>query len=146
MRSTRAPVIPAMARVRARGNKMAEVVMETPESLMKTSMSEIERLLSTKTVVGEPMTLEGNTVIPLVSINFGFGVGFGSGKEDAGKGEGAGGGGGGGGGIRPTAVVIVGREGVQVTPVAGGASTALERVGEAVGRAMEKRGETKKEE
>ena len=120
--------------------------METYENMMKASMSEIERLLNTRTVVGEPMTLEGNTVIPLVSINFGFGVGFGSGKDEAGKGEGGGGGGGGGGGIRPTAVVIVGREGVQVSPITGGAATAIERVGEAVGRAFEKREESKKEE
>jgi len=120
--------------------------MEAYENMMKASMSEIERLLSTKTVVGEPMTLEGNTVVPLVSINFGFGVGFGSGKEEAGKGEGTGGGGGGGGGIKPTAVIIVGREGVQVSPIVGGAATAVERVGEAVGRAIEKREETRKEE
>jgi uncharacterized spore protein YtfJ len=120
--------------------------MEACENLIKASMSEIERLLSTKTVVGVPMTVEGNTVIPLVSISFGFGAGCGSGKEEAVKGQGTGGGGGGGGGIKPTAVIIVDKEGVRVAPIVGGAATAVERFGEAVGKAFEKPEEKEKED
>ena len=44
--------------------------MEHVENLLKTTLSEIEKLLSTRTVVGEPIVLEGNTVIPLISIGF----------------------------------------------------------------------------
>ncbi len=34
-------------------------------------------MLNTKTVVGEPITVEGNILIPLISVGFGFGVGAG---------------------------------------------------------------------
>ena len=49
--------------------------MEHVENLLKTTLGEIERLLTTKTVVGDPITLDGSTVIPLISIGFGFGAG-----------------------------------------------------------------------
>ena len=39
--------------------------MEHVESLLKATLAEIERLLSTRTVVGEPIHLEGQTIIPL---------------------------------------------------------------------------------
>ena len=121
--------------------------MEDVEKLVKTSLGEIERLLSTKTVVGEPITVEGNTVIPLICIGFGFGAGGGSGKGERGpKGEGTGGGTGGGGGIRPVAVIIINKDGVRVEPVKGGTASVLEKVGEVIGKAVEKRGEKKKEE
>lgn len=121
--------------------------MEDIERLLKTSMGEIERLLSTKTVVGEQITAEGNTVIPLFSFGFGFGAGGGSGKGDKeGKGEGTGAGTGGGGGIKPVAIIVVNKDGVQVAPIVGGTATVLEKVGEVIGKAIEKRGEKKKEE
>ena len=37
-------------------------------------------MLTSKTVVGEPLTAEGITLIPLLSIGFGFGAGGGEGK------------------------------------------------------------------
>ena len=67
--------------------------METVENLVKTTLGEIEKVLSTKTVVGEALTIEGATLIPLISAGFGFGAGGGSGKGEAKqKGEGTGGG------------------------------------------------------
>lgn len=48
--------------------------MEVVENLVKTTLGEIEKLLSTKTVVGEPITVSGTTLIPLVSLGFGFGA------------------------------------------------------------------------
>jgi uncharacterized spore protein YtfJ len=51
--------------------------MKDMESLFGKAIGEIERILTTKTVVGEPMTVEGNTLIPLISVGFGFGVGAG---------------------------------------------------------------------
>ena len=71
--------------------------MEVVENLIKTTLGEIEKVLSTKTVVGEPITVEDKTLIPLISIGFGFGAGGGEAKGEAKqKGEGAGGGTGGG--------------------------------------------------
>ncbi|MGE0591786.1 MAG: GerW family sporulation protein [Vicinamibacterales bacterium] len=120
--------------------------MEHVESLLKTTLAEIERLLTTRTVVGEPMHIGGNTVIPLVSVGFGFGAGGGSGKETkTTQGEGQGAGSGGGGGVRPVAVIIVNDAGVRVEPVRKGAATMVEKVGEAVSRIVESRGEKRQE-
>ena len=82
--------------------------MEIVGELAKTTLGELEKVLTTRTVVGEPMTIEGVTLIPLISIGFGFGAGGGSGKGEAKqKGEGAGGGTGGGAWIRPVAIVVI---------------------------------------
>jgi uncharacterized spore protein YtfJ len=116
--------------------------MEHVENLLKTTLSEIERLLNTKTVVGEPIMVEGNTVIPLISIGFGFGAGGGSGKEAKTlSGEALGGGSGGGGGIRPVAIIVANKDGVRVEPVRKGAASVVEKAGEALGRIVERRGE-----
>ena len=113
--------------------------MEIVENLVKTTLGEIEKVLSTKTVVGEPMAVEGVTIVPLISVGFGFGAGGGEGKGEAKqKGEGAGGGTGGGAWVRPVAVIVVDKEGVRVEPIRGGLSTAIERIGEAVPRMVER--------
>ena len=124
--------------------------MEVVENLVKTTMGEIEKALSTRTVVGEPITIEGATLIPLISVGFGFGVGGAQGKGEAKqKGEGVGGGTGGGAWIRPKAVIIIDKEGVRVEPIMGGMSFAMEKMGEAIPRMverfMQKREERKKE-
>ena len=114
--------------------------MEDIEKLVKTTLSEIEKLLTTRSVVGEPITVDGNTVIVLSSFGFGFGAGGGSGKDSkTTTREGAGGGTGGGGGIKPVAVVIVGKDGVRVDPFKRGSFAMLEKVGEVVVGAIEKR-------
>ena len=114
--------------------------MDDVERLVKTSLGEIERLLSTKTVVGEPMTIEGNTIIPLICIGFGFGAGGGSGKgEKAAKGEGSGGGTGGGGGIKPVAIIVIDKNGVRVEPIKGAAASVLEKVGDVIGSVVDRR-------
>ena len=119
--------------------------MEEIESLIKTTLSEIERILTTKTVVGEPMTVEGNTLIPLVAMGFGFGGGGGTGKVAKERGEGVGGGTGGGGGIKPVAIIVVNKEGVRLEPVKGGVASFADKVADIVGKVMEKRGEKKQE-
>jgi uncharacterized spore protein YtfJ len=114
--------------------------MEPVENLLKTTLSEIERVLSTKSVVGEPITVDGHTVIPLVSIGFGFGAGGGSGKDPKNpQSEGSGEGSGGGGGVKPVAVVLVTKDGVRVEPVSSGAAGVVEKLGDAVGKIVEKR-------
>jgi uncharacterized spore protein YtfJ len=118
--------------------------MADVEQLVKTTLSEIERILSTKAVVGEPMTIEGNTIIPLVSVGFGFGGGGGSGggKE---KVEGSGAGTGGGGGVKPLGVIVVNSEGVKIEPIRGGSAALVEAVAEGISRMVEKRREKKEE-
>jgi len=126
--------------------------MEVVEGLVKTTLGEIEKVLSTKTVVGEPITIEGKTIVPLISVGFGFGAGGGTGKGGEAsrqQGEGTGGGSGGGAGIKPVAVIIISGEDVRVEPIVGGVAGALEKVGESIPRMVEKvidrRQERKKE-
>ena len=119
--------------------------MEEIQNLVKTALDEIERMLTTKAVVGEAMTVEGNTLIPLVSIGFGFGGGGGTGKGPKETGEGIGSGIGGGGGIKPVGVIVVNKEGVRIEPVKGGAASFAEKVADVVGKVMEKREEKKQE-
>ena len=124
--------------------------MEIVENLVKTTLGEIEKVLSTKTVVGEPITVEGATLIPLISAGFGFGAAGGEGKGEAKqKGEGSGGGTGGGAWVKPIAMVIIDKEGVRIEPIRGGLATTIEKLGEAIPRmvekSMEKWAERKKE-
>jgi len=103
--------------------------MKDIENLFGKAIGEIERMLNTKTVVGDPISVEGNTLIPLVSVGFGFGVGAGEGTDPK-KGAGSGGGTGGGGGVKPVALVIVNKDGVRVEPVKGTAASLVEKVAE----------------
>ena len=107
--------------------------MQNIDSLFDKSVNEIERMLSTKTVVGEPIKVESHTLIPLVNVGFGFGVGGGEGS-DPDKGLGSGGGTGGGGGVKPVALVVVSDDGVRVETIKSGATSVLEKVAESVGK------------
>jgi uncharacterized spore protein YtfJ len=120
--------------------------LEELESLIKTTLSEIEKMLTTKTVVGEPITVEGNTIIPLISIGFGFGGGGGKGTGQKDKGEGIGAGTGGAGSVKPVGVVVVSKEGVKLETVKGPslAESLAHVAGEAMARREKK--EEKKEE
>ena len=83
--------------------------MQELEELLKTITEEMHRTLAARTVVGEPITIEGKTIIPLVSLGMGFGVGAGTSKEQEKPA-----GGGGGLGIKPVAVIIIDASGARV--------------------------------
>lgn len=89
--------------------------------MIRIAVSELERLISTKNVVGEPVAMGDRVMIPISG--YGFGFGGASGTGNAGEGQaGAGGEGSGvgaGAGVTPIAVVILdgtvcGPTGVQV--------------------------------
>ncbi len=107
--------------------------MKDIENLFDKAVVEIENMLNTKKVVGDPITVEGNTLIPLVNLGFGFGVGGGQ-NTDPKKGPGHGGGTGGGGGVKPVAVVVVNESGVRVEPIKSPTSSAFEKVAETIGK------------
>ena len=91
------------------------------EKLVKTTVEELEKLVSTETIIGKPQTFEGNMVIPVCKVGFGFGVGGGSGtgkENECGGGEGSGAGAGA--SITPVALVAVDEGGVQVISLSGG--------------------------
>ena len=119
--------------------------MKDVENLFGKAIEEIERMLNTKTVVGEPINVEGNTLIPLVSVGFGFGVGAGEGTDPA-KGAGSGGGTGGGGGVKPVAMIVVNKSGVRIESIKGSTASVLEKVVEAVGKAASAKSGSSKSE
>jgi len=77
------------------------------EDLLKIVTEEITTMISTKTVVGEHITVDGRTIIPVTKVTFGFGSGGGEGKKTEGGNAGIGGGGGGGASIQPIAFLVV---------------------------------------
>lgn len=84
--------------------------------MLKVVTEEIANMISTKTVIGEHITMEGRTIIPVTKVCFGFGSGGGEGKDKTGQ-EGFGGGGGGGGAIEPVAFLVVSKEDVKLYSV-----------------------------
>lgn len=117
--------------------------MKNVENLFDKAINEIERMLNTKTVVGDPIVVEGNTLIPLVSVGFGFGAGGGEGTGP-GKCVGTGGGTGGGGGIKPVAMIIINKDGVRIESIKSGTASVLEKVAESIGKAASAKSESSK--
>ena len=85
--------------------------MSDVETLLKAITGEIQKSVTTKSVVGDPITIQETTLIPLINIGMVFGAGVGTGK---GREQGEGSGGGGGLGIKPVAVVVINKSGVKV--------------------------------
>jgi sporulation protein YtfJ len=124
--------------------------MDDVEKLVKTTLGEIEKVLDSKTVVGEPIVIEGTTLIPLMSVGFGFAAGGGSGKGETKETSESGGTGSGGGvGLRPIAIIVIDKDGVRIEPIKGGMATAIEKLSETIpdiaAKITEKWGERKKE-
>ncbi|HUV83206.1 MAG TPA: spore germination protein GerW family protein [archaeon] len=86
------------------------------EEMIKTITEEIAEMISTKTVVGEHITIEGRTIIPVTKVSFGFGSGGGEGKKN-GKDEGTGGGGGGGAVITPVAFLVMTQDDIKLLTI-----------------------------
>jgi uncharacterized spore protein YtfJ len=83
---------------------------------IKTLFENLEKILTTKTVFGEAITIGDTTLIPVVDIRFGLGTGGGSG-ESPDKCGGSGFGGGVGGGVSASAVIVIRGEHVQVMQI-----------------------------
>jgi len=105
----------------------------------------LSNLLSTKTVVGEPISLGDVTLVPIVDVMFGFGSGSGSGDAPHGGhgGSGSGSGGGGGGRVAPKALVMVKNGEVSVMPLVRGGTVEriIEMVPEVVGKLSKFKGQ-----
>lgn len=85
----------------------------TFEESLKIITEEIASMISTKTVVGEHISIEGRTIIPVTKVSFGFGSGAGEGKGKTGD-LGSGSGGGGGACIQPIAFLVVSKDDVKL--------------------------------
>ena len=95
----------------------AEVDKMGVEELMQEVVEQLEKLVTTRTIVGEPITVAGKTVIPISKVSFGFGSAGGEGKR--GEEGGFGGGGGGGAKIEPVAFLVVSEDEVKLLPATG---------------------------
>ena len=96
------------------------VVMEVRAMLeeMLSRIGQVHERASVKTVFGEPLQIEGRTIIPVAKVRYGFGFGVGrkeKEKEDEGSGEG--GGGGAGVSITPVAMLEITAQETKVKPV-----------------------------
>jgi sporulation protein YtfJ len=84
---------------------------------MKSSMESLRELVDVDTIVGKPIKVEGETIIPISKVSFGFGGGgseFDSKYGDRDAANPFGGGMGGGFTITPIAFMIVGPRGVEL--------------------------------
>ncbi len=82
------------------------------EETIKQIACELEKVASTKTVVGDPITAAGKTIIPVSKISMGFGAGGGEGKKDTESGFG--GGGGAGAKIEPVAFIMLSEDDAKI--------------------------------
>ena len=88
------------------------------DEILKNVTEEIADMISTKTVIGEAITIAGKTIIPVTSVSFGFGSGGGEGRKKDGE-EGTGGGGGGGAVIKPVAFLVISGDDVKLLTIRG---------------------------
>ena len=112
--------------------------MEPVNRLLDTTVGELEKILTTRTVVGDPIEVDGHTIIPLISVGFGFGGGGGTGGPGDSEAGGTGGGTGGGGGVKPVGVIVIDDDGVRVEPIKGSAASVVEKLGTSVADLVEK--------
>lgn len=64
----------------------------TTKELIDSAVEHLKASASVKTVYGDPVMVDGKTVIPVAKVAYGFGGGKGKGPADKGEGEGMGGG------------------------------------------------------
>jgi uncharacterized spore protein YtfJ len=120
------------------------VRMELSE-MLKNLIAELKRIVTTETVIGEPMTVEDKILIPVIKVFVGLGAGTGGAKK---PGEVAGGGSGAGASIAPVALIVIfkgipGPEGLKVMTMEKPSAIA-KVIGEALPIVMEKIGGVRK--
>ncbi len=81
---------------------------------LQTMFNKLDNFVSSKTVVGEPIELNGVTVVPLVDVSFGMGAGSSDAKDKGSKSSGAGGIGA---KMSPTAVMVIAGKSVQIISI-----------------------------
>ena len=127
--------------------------MAEPKELLQTLVNELRQIAQAETIIGDPITVAGKTIIPVTRIMLGFGGGSGEGTAPANVGapKGAGGGGGGGLKIEPAAFIVIEDEKLSVLAVPsprGKLDALIEAIPELLGKLGEmkaKRGEKAEE-
>ena len=109
--------------------------------LMSTTMEKLREMVDVNTIVGQPIQVEGVTLIPISKVSMGFGSGgsdFTTKSQKEGGGSSFGGGSGAGINIIPVAFLIVRGENVKLLPVAQPAGSTVDRVVEMVPEVIDK--------
>jgi len=107
--------------------------MEDLQALVKSTVDEIQKVITASIVIEEPKVVGDTTIVPLVSTGFWFVGGGGHDKLTEKKvKEGEKYGTGGGAGVRPVALIIMDKQGTRVEPVHGLVSGTVEKIAEKV--------------
>ncbi|WP_158966087.1 GerW family sporulation protein [Chachezhania sediminis] len=113
--------------------------MSEIDKLLEGTVVELDKLLNARNVLGDPITNEKGTVIPMVSFGFGFGVAAGP-TSTGGAGAGAGG------GIRPVGAVIIDANGdARVESIKNTTTTVAELLVGFAAKALDRKGSKSKE-
>ncbi len=93
------------------------------KDLIDSAVEHLKASASVKTVYGEPIMIDGKTVIPVAKVAYGFGGGVGKQPKD--KGEASGEGAGGGMSAKPVGVVEIDHGQTTFVPIAGNRKIAM---------------------
>jgi sporulation protein YtfJ len=107
-------------------------------NMLQDTISKIREMVDVNNVIGEPITVDGVTIIPVSKVSVGFGGGGADYVKNAGAGEPFGGGVGGGVKVNPICFLIVKDGNVRMMPVAVAANTTADRIVEMVPDTLDK--------
>ena len=108
-------------------------------NMLQDTISKIREMVDVNNVIGEPITVDGVTIIPVSKVSVGFGGGGSDFAKNAPAGElPFGGGVGGGVKVNPICFLIVKDGNVRMMPVAAPASTTADRIVEMVPDTLDK--------
>ncbi len=108
-------------------------------NMLQDTISKIREMVDVNNVIGEPITVDGVTIIPVSRVSVGFGGGGSDFAKNASAGElPFGGGVGGGVKVNPICFLIVKDGNVRMMPVAAPASTTADRIVEMVPDTLDK--------
>lgn len=113
---------------------------------VNTLFESLEKFLTSKTVVGEPIRIGEVTLVPIINLAFGVGTGGGDGIDDKGS-KGLGAGGGVGAKASPTAIIVIKGDSVEMLPIksSNGLEKLIDMVPEIVSKVKSKKDEVSKE-
>ncbi len=109
--------------------------------LMSTTMQKIREMIDVNTIIGQPITAEGATIIPVSKVSLGFasgGTDFASKHQKESQDNSFGGGSGAGVSISPVAFLIVKEDSVKLLPVSPPPATTIDRAVELIPEIFDK--------
>ena len=89
------------------------------KELLSSIMDELKQIAASETIVGKPVVLGDQSIVPVTRVMVGFGVGGGEGESEK-KVQGFGGGGGGGARVEPVGFIVISADKVSFLPAKAG--------------------------